>query len=133
VLVVEDEALIAMLAEDGLLEAGATVVGLASTIEEALEFIEASLPEGGLDAAVLDINLQGRRADRVAERLAALGIPFLYATGYSDDVGIGPQPAAPVLHKPYQTEVLVTMLQALVSRGLIVSGCVMEAGVHAEG
>ena len=61
VLVVEDEALVAMLVEDELLDAGATVVGPAASIGHALRLIEEAAADGGLAAAVLDINLQAKR------------------------------------------------------------------------
>lgn len=53
VLVVEDEALVAMLVEDALLDAGFTVIGPAATVEEAMHFLATERP----DAVVLDLNL----------------------------------------------------------------------------
>ncbi|MBL6458984.1 response regulator [Belnapia sp. T6] len=115
VLIVEDEALLTMLLEDGLSEAGAEVVGSAGTVFEALQIIERVAQDGGLDAAVLDINLAGESVTPVANQLAALGVPFLFATGYGTDCDMGAHAAAPVLHKPFATERLVAVLEAIVS------------------
>jgi DNA-binding response OmpR family regulator len=79
VLVVEDEALVSMLIEDELRDAGATVLGPAVRVDDAVRLVEAAAADGGISAAVLDINLEGRHVASVANRL---GVPFLFATGY---------------------------------------------------
>ncbi|MES2711149.1 MAG: molybdopterin cofactor-binding domain-containing protein, partial [Pseudomonadota bacterium] len=79
VLVVEDEQLVAMLIEDALLDAGATVLGPTSTVAETLALLRSSTPA----VAVMDMNLCGESAAPVADALAALGVPFLVATGYA--------------------------------------------------
>jgi AmiR/NasT family two-component response regulator len=81
VLVVEDEALVAMLLEDELRDAGAEIVGPAASLGHALRLIDRAAADGGLSAAVLDIDLDGRHVEPVADRLAALGVPFVFATG----------------------------------------------------
>ena len=108
VLVVEDEALVAMLVGDSLEEAGATIVGPAATVAEALALIE----DGALDAAVLDVNLQGQRMTQVADRLAGMKVPFVIATGYGYDCEIGDHADAPMLQKPFD---LARLTSALVS------------------
>jgi CheY-like chemotaxis protein len=107
VLLVEDEGLIAVMVADMLEDLGAEVVGPAASIAEGVALAETS----GLWAAILDINIRGASVDPVAERLAARGIPFLFATGY------GTQPPAwphvPVIDKPYSIERLAALLLAL--------------------
>lgn len=78
VLIVEDEALIAMDMEVQLTAAGWDVVGPAGTINEALALI------GGtrIDAALVDANVRGRPVGEIAEALRARGVPFAFATGY---------------------------------------------------
>ena len=115
VLVVEDEALVSMLVEDELLGAGATVLGPAMRVDDAMRLVEAAAADGGISAAVLDINLQGERALPVADRLAALGVPFLFATGYGEGCDTGGHGAAPTLHKPFSPESLVAAVEALAS------------------
>ena len=79
VLVVEDEYLIAIELKRWLQEAGVEVIGPVPDAEQALDLIE---DEGAPDAAVLDVNLGvGETVYPVADRLAALGVPFLFATG----------------------------------------------------
>lgn len=110
-LVVEDEALVAMLVEDELIEAGATVLGIAPSVEDALERIEAACADGGLDACLLDMNLGGRSALPVADRLAQRDVPFIFMTGYGDDLGQGGHVGVPTVRKPYDPEHLVHVLR----------------------
>jgi CheY-like chemotaxis protein len=117
VLVVEDEALVAMLLEDGLLDAGAEVVGPAGSVAEALGLVERAARDGGLDAAVLDINLGGAAVAPVADRLAALGVPFVFATGYGEGCDRSGHAAAPVLAKPFDPDVLVGAIEGLAAAG----------------
>ncbi|SDC73934.1 response regulator [Belnapia rosea] len=113
VLVVEDEALVSMLIEDQLLDAGASVVGPVGSVDDALRLIEQTTFDGGLNAAVLDINLNGMPVSPVADRLAALGVPFLFATGYGEDGERGVYAAAPVLEKPFDPDALVAAVKKL--------------------
>ncbi len=77
-LVVEDEPLVALDVVAALEQAGATVAGRAATIRDALDIIEHT----PLDAAMLDVNLRGERADDIAAALARHNVPFLFVTGY---------------------------------------------------
>lgn len=109
VLVIEDEALVAMLVEDALLDAGFHVLGPAATVEEALRFLEGERP----DAVVLDLNLAGETSTPVADLLAARGIPYVIATGYGAS-GLPPgHQQAMVLAKPYDPGELIAMLGRL--------------------
>jgi DNA-binding response OmpR family regulator len=115
VLVVEDEPLVSMLIEDELRDAGATVLGPARSVADALRLVESAAANGGISVAVLDINLDGRHVAPVADRLAALRVPFLFATGYGDGCDTGGHGAAPTLHKPFAVERLVAAVAALAS------------------
>ena len=117
VLVVEDEALVSMMVEDELRDAGATVLGPAACVADAMRLVEAAAADGGISVAVLDINLEGRHVGPVADRLAALGVPFLFATGYGGNRDAGGHDAAPVLEKPFDTERLVASVAALAPAG----------------
>lgn len=79
ILVVEDEALVAMGLVQTLEQAGYHVLGPASTVAMALALLKQARP----DAAVLDVNLAGERVTPVAEVLKAMAIPFVLASGYS--------------------------------------------------
>jgi DNA-binding response OmpR family regulator len=113
VLVVEDEALICMMLEDGLLEAGAEVVGPACSVKEALDLIDQTDADGGLSAAVLDINLEGEAVSPVADRLATLGVPFIFATGYPKWCKRDLHTTAPRLQKPFDCNTLADAVRVL--------------------
>ena len=113
--VAEDEPLVSMLVEDELRGAGAEVLGPVPTVGDALRLVEAAAADGGISAAVLDINLDWRHAGPLADRLAALGVPFLFATGYGEKCDTGGHRAAPVLSKPFPPERLVAAVEALAS------------------
>lgn len=112
VLVVEDEHLVAMALAADLEDAGAIVLGPASTIESALALIE----QHPVDAAVLDIKLRAQMVFPVAEVLADQGVPFLFMSGL-DDEGVPERYAAiPKCNKPSTTRMLTEMLVAIVGR-----------------
>ena len=100
VLIVEDEAIIAMTAEDMVEDLGCTIAGIASNLAEALAHAEA----GGFDVALLDINLHGENSMAVAELLAAKGTPFVFTTGYGTTGPGANFVGVPVLSKPYRTD-----------------------------
>ncbi len=83
ILVVEDEYLIAMSLQAALENAGSVVVGPASSVDKALQTIDS---EPHIDAAVLDVNLGGVLAYPVADMLIARKIPFVFTSGYEDNV-----------------------------------------------
>lgn len=77
ILVVEDQCAVALDLCEGLDREGASVVGPASSVEDALQMLESS---GRLDLAVLDIRLNGGTVYPVADRLQELGVPYLFTT-----------------------------------------------------
>ena len=81
ILIVEDETVIAMMIEDFLTELGWDVAGLAGGTEQAL----AMARDGKVDAALLDVNLNGQDTFAVADILSKRHIPFVFATGYGTD------------------------------------------------
>ena len=114
VLIVEDEAIIAMTAEDMLDELGCVTAGTAYTLAEA----EAAVSRGGFDVALLDINLNGRDSLPVAARLEAAGLPFVFATGYGTGGRDDRYERVPLVTKPYQASDLAEAIaQALTDRG----------------
>lgn len=110
ILVVEDEALVAMLLETMLEDLGAVPVGPAQSVDEGRGLAEAE----ALDGALLDVNVAGQEVFPVAEALKARGVPFVFSTGY----GEGGLPDAwrghPTIQKPF-TEATVrdALLKAL--------------------
>lgn len=77
VLVVEDEYLLAVEMQRQLQRNFAIVIGPVATVQEALSLID---DHGGIDAAVLDIRLDGETSYPVADALLDRSIPFVFAS-----------------------------------------------------
>lgn len=110
ILVVEDEYL---LAQDLLLEledAGAVVIGPEPSVSCALRRIAA---EAVIDAVVLDVNLGGESAFPIADMLLTRKIPFVFATGYHDDIVTGRYPGAVNCAKPFSFHQLKRSLETV--------------------
>jgi len=100
-LLVEDEYLIALDAEQMLRDLGAAEVEIVGSFEDAVERTK----QGRYDIAVLDVNINGKLSYPLAEILKKRGIPVVFATGY----GRHDQPDATIagmicVGKPYTTE-----------------------------
>jgi DNA-binding response OmpR family regulator len=111
VLLVEDEAIVAIDIADQLTEAGFLVVGPAPSVSKALKLIE----DVGCDVAVLDVNLRDETAEPVARELRSRRTPFVFLSavsrehlppGFSDEV---------LLPKPARRAVLVAALQSSIA------------------
>jgi len=106
VLLVEDETLVAMVMRDMLTELGYSVVGPFSRSADAEEAVRAE----NVDAAVLDINLDGEAVYPVADLLSRRGIPFVFVTGYGAESIDGRFDHVPVLQKPIERQMLERVL-----------------------
>ncbi|MBB3302462.1 CheY-like chemotaxis protein [Rhizobium sp. BK077] len=100
VLVVEDEFLLANETRKSLIKLGATVVGPAPRIEQALALIQAE----AIDAAILDVFLDDALVFPVADRLDEMGIPFVFATAYDPSVIPGRFSGYVLCEKPVELE-----------------------------
>jgi CheY-like chemotaxis protein len=110
-LVVEDEAMVAMLVEDMLTDLGCIVVAVAGSVAAAIAL--ADREDTVLDGAVLDVNLGGEKVFPVADALATRGVPFMFATGYGR-AGIEARfMDAPVVSKPFGFDTLRSALTGL--------------------
>jgi len=107
ILVVEDEFLLAMTLKEWLESAGYVVVGPVPSVEKALKLIDS---ESVINGAVVDVNLGGVLAYAVADTLLARNIPFIFTSGYEDDVLRTRYPQIKNCHKPY---LLPDVLKAL--------------------
>ncbi|WP_426410501.1 response regulator [Bradyrhizobium ganzhouense] len=108
VLIVEDDPIIAIDFEDRLLGFGVTSVRTVGSVAQALDAIAARAP----DFALLDVELIREKSFAIAERLAALDIPFVFVTGYGAETSIPQQFAArPRLQKPCSSDALEAALQ----------------------
>jgi light-regulated signal transduction histidine kinase (bacteriophytochrome) len=107
VLLVEDQLVIALDAEDILRHAGAAHVETASSVRDALKLLPGSPP----DLAILDVNLGVGTSLPIAEELQRRSIPFVFATGYGDSSFIPKtMRSVPIVRKPYSTEALTKAL-----------------------
>lgn len=79
ILLVEDNVIIAMDAEELIRDFGAPDVITARTVTEAHEKID----QHSFFAAILDFNLEDETSSTIADRLSELGVPFVFATGFS--------------------------------------------------
>jgi PAS domain S-box-containing protein len=109
ILVVEDESLIAMMMEGMLNDIGHSVVGPFGQIEAALEAARNEV----IDAAVLDLNLNGTPVYPVADALAERKVPFLLMTGYDADIIEARFAGTPVIQKPIEPAALGPHIEAL--------------------
>jgi CheY-like chemotaxis protein len=115
ILVIEDEALVAMFVEDMLIDIGHDVGAVASRMQDALDVAQ----NGIFDWAILDVNLDGQTSYPVADILKERGVPFAFATGYGSR-GLDTKYAyAPVLAKPFVRADLEKLLQQVTEAPLL--------------
>ena len=119
VLIVEDDAILAVTIEMTLRDAGVQDIEVCSTTEMALVALRASQP----DAIVLDVHLADRDDGwTIAELVRSLGPNsprIVFSTGAPRDI---PQEIAElgcVLEKPYDPQTLVDVLREPRRRGII--------------
>jgi len=85
-------------AEDILTRLGARRVVTAGSLAQARD----EIGREAFEAAVLDVNLGAETSLPLAADLAAAGVPFLFATGYGEQLKLPPEHAdAMVTQKPY--------------------------------
>jgi CheY-like chemotaxis protein len=112
ILVVEDQAFIALDLINGLNEAGAEIIGPAMSLERALE---AAISED-LDCAVLDVMMHDGLVFPAASILRERGAGIVYYTGYYDLEALKRDwPSAQALFKPAPAHLLVRSVKAACS------------------
>ena len=104
VLVVEDEFYLAMDLQEEIERAGGRVVGPVGDVVAG----KRALADGGIDCAMIDINLGTGPSFELADALREAEVPFLFLTGYDSAVVpdrfedierlLKPAPAAATLH-----------------------------------
>ena len=113
-LLVEDEALIALMLEDMVEGMGCAVTALAPRVSLGVAMADS----GQFDVAILDVNVAGENVEPVAERLAARGVPFIFATGYGEAGVPLRYRDRPVVAKPFRSEQLEAAIQKAVGFSL---------------
>jgi DNA-binding response OmpR family regulator len=106
VLLVEDEACLAMMLQDVLEDAGYEVIK-AARVPAALRMAAGE----AIDAAILDVNVAGTEVFPVARELRERGVPFMFASGYGERGLPGEYREYPILQKPYDPAALGMMLR----------------------
>jgi CheY-like chemotaxis protein len=114
VLLLEDEYLIALDAEQILEDLGVEKVEVVSSLNAA----EKHAKEGQFDLAVLDVNINGQYSFPIAEIIRNRGIPFVFASGYElRDQSASDLGGAVCVSKPYTSDGLKDALLAALSKG----------------
>ena len=111
ILVVEDEYLLADDVAQWLSSAGVIVAGPFGSSRD----VERAIAHGRLDAAVLDIGLQGESVYSLAAALAQRQVPFVFHTGYSANVIPQAFAHVPVVEKPADCKALVSAVQQVMT------------------
>lgn len=111
ILVVEDDGLLSLGICEALQEAGAYIIGPFASLNAALLAAE----HDDIDAAILDLDLQGELSFPVAESLTERHIPFLFHTGQADRITRHPHfSKAIVCEKPvYMSNLLAKLSEML--------------------
>lgn len=108
VLIVEDEALLALELELVFADEGAEVVGPALSLSHGVTLVE-STPD--IDCAVLDVDLGGRDVFPIAQALEARGVPFIFHTAHASSKALTALfPHSETIAKPARPEELVARL-----------------------
>lgn len=108
ILIVDDEPLIAMLAEEWLIELGHTAAGPAYDLSTGL-----SLAETPIDGAIIDLALGKETGYPIAKLLAERHIPFAFATGDAYAASNPDYSAVAILSKPFAFEAFKSAVRTL--------------------
>jgi PAS domain S-box-containing protein len=110
-LLVEDEALVALEMSRAMTDSGWEVMGPAGSLEEAFRLMAGgNMP----DAAVLDVNLNGEMVYPLADLLETRGIPFLFCSGYEKIDQVERYRHSPVVRKPTSFALLMAELRRVI-------------------
>lgn len=112
ILIVEDEAPIALNLAAAVGQAGGTVVGPASSVAASFSL----MADHTLDGALLDIRLRGETSFALADILAVLGIPFVFVSGLSSALMPYTHRERPLFDKPYNARDVIAALARLVKQ-----------------
>jgi PAS domain S-box-containing protein len=112
ILVVEDEALVALQIQGDLEQEGHEVVGPARSLKQGLQLAA----QEDIDAALIDVSLGRDVSIPIADKLLARSIPFAFATGYSDPAMLPEHlRTVPRVSKPYAIAEIRHVLDTLIA------------------
>ncbi|MCA0199853.1 MAG: response regulator [Proteobacteria bacterium] len=110
ILIVEDDALVALNLQEFVESLGCAVIGPTGRLAEALDVLD-RVP---IDGAMLDINLHGEMVYPLAERLAERQIPMMFCSGHAFTQAVPskfrsyPQVAKPMVEHTLRTAMTET-------------------------
>jgi two-component SAPR family response regulator len=110
ILILEDEAPIALNLAAAVSQAGGTVVGPVSSVAASFGL----MADHTLDGALLDIRLRGETSFPLADVLSVLGIPFVFVSGLSSALMPYTHRDRPLFDKPYNDRDVISALVGLV-------------------
>ncbi|MEO6801396.1 MAG: response regulator [Rhodanobacter sp.] len=108
VLLVEDDATVAMIVEQILLDMTLQVL-VVSTLDYALVEVEMA----NFDAAIIDMHLRGDRADQLVDALMLGNIPFMVLSGSDQSTFHAAHPQIALLGKPFDKAELEQCVRSL--------------------
>ena len=109
ILIVEDEAPIALSLASAVAQAGGVVIGPTAAVAASF----ALMADHALDGALLDIRLRGETSFPLADVLAVLGIPFVFVSRMSSALMPYPHRDRPLFDKPYELHHVIAALARL--------------------
>ena len=112
ILIVEDEAAIALNLSSAVQQAGGIPIGPAVSVAGAF----AVMADHALDGALLDIRLREETSFPLADVLAVLGIPFVFVSGLSSALMPYTHRDRPFFDKPYDVRNVIASLARLMAR-----------------
>jgi PAS domain S-box-containing protein len=121
ILVIEDEALVALQLQADLESVGHTVIGPARSLQAGLSLAK----DEAIDLALVDVSLGRETSAPIADELIARRVPFAFVTGYSD-TAVLPEHLRqmPRLNKPYVlADVRRIIARLLEDQSGLLSGC----------
>jgi CheY-like chemotaxis protein len=111
ILIVEDEALVALELQFAFEDEGAEIVGPALSLMKALE---TATHDAEIDLALLDVDIAGENVFPVAELLRRRGVPFAFHTGHASRSELGALfPGTVTFIKPAMAEALIAHLRKI--------------------
>ncbi len=114
ILLVEDSSLIIMALEQMIEDMGWDIVGPATRLAEGVALANTE----SIDIAMLDVNLNGDMSWAIATILKQRGIPFMFTTGYNNNVVLPAHLAGSlVINKPFSLDEISQKLTLMVGVG----------------
>jgi len=114
ILIIEDEALVALQLQADLERAGHKVIGPARSLQAGLTLLQREQ----IDVALIDVSLGRETSAPIADQLLARNVPFAFVTGYSDTAMLPEHlRTMPRLIKPYALPDVQRVLAGLLNEG----------------